>query len=89
VKSIEGKIDVTVYPNPANERLFVSFDNAKNESTSLQLFNIQGKEFAVDYNNSDLRNGRAELNLQSLSKGMYFLTIQIGDKKGIQKLIVE
>ena len=89
VKSIEGSLDVTVYPNPANDRLFVSFDNAKNESTSLQLFNLQGKEFAVDYNNADLRNGRAELNLQSLSKGMYFLSIQIGDKKGVQKLIVE
>ncbi len=89
VKSIEGNLDVTVYPNPAKDRLFVSFDNAKNESTSLQLFNLQGKEFAVDYNNADLRDGRAELNLQSLSKGMYFLSIQIGDKKGVQKLIVE
>jgi hypothetical protein len=89
VKSIEGSLDVTVYPNPAKDRLFVSFDNAKNESTSLQLFNLQGKEFAVDYNNADLRDGRAELNLQSLSKGMYFLNIQIGDKKGVQKLIVE
>ena len=89
VKSIDGSLDVTVYPNPANDRLFVSFDNAKNESTSLQLFNLQGKEFAVEYNNTDLRNGRAEINLQSLSKGMYFLSIQIGDKKGVQKLIVE
>lgn len=89
VKSIDETLDVTVYPNPANDKLFVSFDNAKNENTSLQLFNLQGKEFAVDYNNADLRNGRAELNLQSLSKGMYFLSIQIGDKKGVQKLIVE
>jgi len=89
VKSIDETLDVTVYPNPANDKLFVSFDNAKNESTSLQLFNLQGKEFAVDYNNADLRNGRAELNLQSLSKGMYFLSIQIGDMKGVQKLIVE
>ena len=89
VKSINENLDVTVYPNPANDKLFVSFDNAKNESTSLQLFNLQGKEFSIDYNNADLRNGRAELNLQLLSKGMYFLSIQIGDKKGVQKLIVE
>lgn len=89
VRSIDESLDVTVYPNPASDKLFVSFDNAKNESTSLQLFNLQGKEFAVDYNNVDLRNGRAELNLQSLGKGMYFLSIQIGDKKGVQKLIVE
>lgn len=89
VKSIGEKLDVVVYPNPVTDKLFVMFDNAKSETVSLQIIDLQGKEYSLDYISSNLHNGKAELNMQYLSKGMYFISIQVGDKKGVQKLIVE
>ncbi len=89
IKNTNSTIDVMVYPNPAKDKLNMVFDNSRNEVVNIKLYNLQGKEFMVDYSSSDLQQGKAELNLQQLNTGMYFLNIQIGDKLAVKKIIVE
>ncbi|MFN5093445.1 MAG: T9SS type A sorting domain-containing protein [Bacteroidota bacterium] len=72
-------IAFSVYPNPANDRIFVNGRN--NSSTQVSIFDIYGKLVL-----NQMLIGR-ELDIAELSAGSYILTIpEYGYKKSIIKL---
>ena len=71
--------DVLVYPNPANDKVFISVT----EPTIISLFNISGNLLKSKMINSE----NDFIDLSNLSKGVYFLKSE--DKGFIQKIMVE
>jgi hypothetical protein len=60
----------SVYPNPANDIVNISIENAN--GVSISIFDIVGKEVS----NMDLVNGKNQLNIENLNAGVYFYSIR-------------
>ena len=70
-----------VYPNPANNTLNINAGNAK---FAYVLFNGMGQ--AVAKGNA---HGVAQVNVESMAKGIYFLRITSNQQIHVEKIIVE
>jgi hypothetical protein len=67
--SIKNKLQVSVYPNPASENLFVELDS-KTKNAQITISDLSGKTFI----NSNLSN-QNNIDISGLQLGMYMLTI--------------
>ena len=77
---------VSVYPLPAKGRLNIQIQSSKNEKATISITDISGKVLIT--NSTSLSEGinNSFINIQSLSKGIYFLkvvTSEITEKKKI------
>jgi hypothetical protein len=71
----------TVYPNPANDFIFVS-----TEATTgyIRIMNLLGQEmFMVDITSTE-----NYINIASLNEGIYFISIESGAQKVVKKIKV-
>lgn len=66
---------VNVYPNPATDKLVVTFDS-KSSETSVQIINTFGQVVLTESFASSQGLTQKELNINELNSGIYFLTIQ-------------
>jgi hypothetical protein len=81
--------EITIYPNPTNGLSNISVKNANFKELSVTVVDMLGTEVfaASDKNNSTDYN--LEINLENLSKGLYYLRISAGTDAIIKKLIVQ
>ncbi len=70
----QSKQEITVFPNPATDRLYIKLTNSTvtNTDISIQVTDIQGKVFLTKNNIID----ETELNIANLPKGVYIITLQ-------------
>ena len=82
---IKNKIDINIeiYPNPANEKIFVSI--SEKEYVNLTICSL----FGTCVLRKELRNGSDEIDISSLSKGIYVVKLSIADWTVQKKLIKE
>jgi len=83
VDEIQFENKIQVYPNPANNR--VSIDCNLTHKADLQLYNVIGN-LVIQYT---LNTGKNDVDISSLSKGMYLIRISSADGEFQKKLIVE
>jgi bilirubin oxidase len=74
IKSTD-KSDFSLYPNPANEKLYVSFNNQETKVYYISILNLVGKAVLM-LPRPELGNG---IDISSLSAGTYF--VQLTDDK--------
>ena len=78
-------IAIEVYPNPANDRVLVSFNNEK--VNKLNIINLQGKTILT----KEIQEKTKQINLEisNLKEGIYFIELILDDnRKYREKLIV-
>ncbi|MEA3316869.1 MAG: T9SS type A sorting domain-containing protein, partial [Bacteroidota bacterium] len=75
---------VKIYPNPANDNLFIEINNNINESYNVQIINISGQ---VIKNFNSVVN-KQEIDISSISKGIYFVKLNSDGLIDKQKLII-
>jgi hypothetical protein len=61
----------SVYPNPATHLLNISINNVCNNNAKVSIYNISGQQIM----NSNMNSNNIQLNIESLSKGIYFVNI--------------
>lgn len=77
---LEGK-EILVYPNPANDFLWVDFKDNVHHLITISIFNLTGR---LIQSNSYLNDGsnRFRIDLSNLGQsGMYIYKIQVGEKE--------
>ncbi|MBK7225401.1 MAG: T9SS type A sorting domain-containing protein [Saprospiraceae bacterium] len=74
--------NVTIYPNPATDRLYIQGINGKYSAT---LLSIEGKAVRKYYQTSS----QEHFSLEGIGAGIYFLNIEHGGRKIVKKLIIE
>jgi hypothetical protein len=90
LENAENSLAVSLYPNPNHGQVVLSgeFDN-KQELTRLSISNLAGQNIA-QYEVEGLQGSfRYELNLESIAKGLYFLTIQRDDRFATVRFVKE
>lgn len=85
----ENDIALLLFPNPASEKVNISFYSTLTQKAVISLSNISGQ--TVRTINTEIYQGQAELefNLSGLDKGIYFLTITSEQFSETRKLIVQ
>ena len=78
------KQNLKIYPNPAKNIITLT---SLTEIKSIEMFNILGKRI---YENSNINSKKYAWNLETFSKGIYFIKIKtINNQTDLKKLIIE
>lgn len=77
---------IKVYPNPANELLYIDVSNLLQlEGTSVQIFDITGKLIFEEEINANEKN--TQLNISGFSQGLYILSVTTTTEKQVSKFL--
>ncbi|MEI6696119.1 MAG: T9SS type A sorting domain-containing protein [Bacteroidota bacterium] len=75
---------ISVYPNPASDRIRISCQNTEIGKTTASFCNMNG---AVIFTISSLK-ALTEIPLDNFAEGIYFITVNFGNRKSVKKIIV-
>ena len=78
-----SNIGINIYPNPANDYLYIVFQD--NSPRNIKLFNFQG----VLIKNLTPKSNILDIDVTLLPNGIYHLEIHQGAEKIIEKIIVQ
>ncbi|PCJ01157.1 MAG: hypothetical protein COB15_01605 [Flavobacteriales bacterium] len=81
VNELNDKLSFLIYPNPANENVFVSLNS---NITELQIIDVTGKTVRIE---KDLFAGTHNINLENLKSGIYLVKIMSENQIKIEKFI--
>lgn len=81
----------TVFPNPANENVYVNYTIAQGETVDFTLMTLDGKSIGPVYTFGGTGSfATSALVLPAgLAKGIYFVRMQSGDNNAVQKVVIE
>lgn len=75
---IRESITVSAYPNPMTDRLTILFEQPLNGEVTVEMIDITGKRMdAVEMNTNNAGSSHIELNTGLLTKGVYFIRLQM------------
>ncbi len=77
--------NVSVYPNPAAENVYVNIIGKTDRNTSVEVFDLNGKK--VKTVNSE--ENTIQLNVNGFSSGVYLIKVDNGGRTACKKLIVQ
>ena len=85
------KVDVRnyfeIYPNPTNGLFYIDFNEGKSATVSITISDIFGKT-VISKTSDNYIGTRSLFDLSNFGKGMYFVTIKIGENTGTVKVIL-
>jgi len=77
-----------VYPNPAQDMVSISFDNAStNDNVIIRVLDLSGKEMRVYESAADKAAFEQSIDISKLAKGVYMLEISNGSLKANKRLV--
>lgn len=80
----------SIYPNPAQDRLTVSFENTKTSPVEINIYDLQGKLVkSVDLGVRPEGKHDAMMNIGGLRSGTYILRLTMGNQLTSSKFIVQ
>ena len=80
------KSNITLYPNPANNKVTITNNNLPAKETTISIFNIQGELMLSE---KFKEQNAIELNISKFAGGIYILKIQIGNEIENKKLVIQ
>lgn len=85
----EKTYNLTLYPNPAAVYLHILLLSSEDEKAILSLTDIMGKNITQWEVKTEDGNYEQEISLENLSKGVYFISVKIGERVMTQKFVRE
>jgi uncharacterized delta-60 repeat protein len=67
----ENENEIQIFPNPVSKNLNISFNTFPSLKSIYQIIDINGRDILT----GDIDNDKVQINVESLSKGIYFLKI--------------
>lgn len=77
-----------VFPNPANDKITISFNKNLNSTATLHIYNSIGAQVKL-MPLSKLNSGEVTVDISDLSKGVYVMEIINEGSKSLKKLVVQ
>lgn len=77
--------DISIYPNPAREILYIQSNNAFSSSASIKLIDATGRTVLTQTFNS---NTYTQLNVSTLAKGLYFVELRSDSQRILKKILL-
>lgn len=86
VSGAENNFEVIVYPNPANEKIYIEFNDFQNAELNIVLYDVLGKE--IERKQIKNQGKLIEFETQNFLPGIYFLNTNYGNKSIIQRILI-
>ena len=77
----KNETQLSVYPTPATDILNVNISNANFKNSKVSITNVSGQQLI----NTNMSGAQAQLNIESLSNGVYFVTVS--NEEGFNKTV--
>lgn len=85
----EASIELqSIYPNPAKAHIFIDFKASHEGNVQFSLFNLAGQEILSKKKQFILGQNRSELNIKTISPGIYLLKVNTEKGNSIFKKII-
>lgn len=78
IKNYSNNINISIYPNPANNFIYINNNNNRNTST-IDIYDVSGKCVLTE----KTKQKQHKINISQLNNGVYY--VQVIDKKGSTK----
>jgi ligand-binding sensor domain-containing protein len=79
---------INVYPNPASQKINVSFENADHKEAYINLYNLMGQlVHTMVVSKSDVTSNY-EMDITGIPVGIYFVSLEMGGQQLTQKVII-
>lgn len=86
--ALQYNLLATCYPNPATDNVTFQCQNPIIQSISIRIFDINGKQVSeIKEDNAAVGEWNKNLDISSLSNGVYFCKWQVGELSFVQKLV--
>jgi hypothetical protein len=86
---IRNEKNVSIYPNPTKDYIYINFESNTNEYIYIQLYNLEGKLLKNIYQGKTLNNyTQISSNTSEIPSGIYIVSIQSGSNIYHQKIQV-
>lgn len=87
--SFEGP-SIKTFPNPAANQLSFEYNFETSEKATATIMDAAGRTVLVrEFDNNNSGNQRLDLDITSISNGMYFLKVNVGEKSSTTKFNVQ
>ena len=77
----KNEMQLSVYPNPATDILNVNINNVNFKNSNVSITNVSGQQII----NTNMSGANAQINIEILSNGVYFVTVS--NEKGFNKTV--
>jgi len=84
-----GSGDFTVYPNPASSEVTIGFSSDKETRYSVTVADMTGRIIINENHTSVVGDNQFQMNISSLSKGIYMVILQNSDGTLQKKIVVQ
>lgn len=78
----------TVFPNPANDHIFIKLNESINSKISVSLLDLSGRELKIQKTNALQPSQVLSINTQDIKSGIYLLAIYTNSKLFSKKIII-
>ncbi|MDB5283304.1 MAG: hypothetical protein JWO06_2379 [Bacteroidota bacterium] len=87
IQSVEDKIQLKVFPNPASDYVAIYFTNNEKQNVTATLFDMQGRQ--VQSSNQIITTSKMNMSLKGLPAGQYQLSLKVGSDVVSKSLIIQ
>jgi len=81
--------EVLVYPNPTSGSFSIVINSLSYSELLIKIVDVQGKEIFSSFDKDVKGTYIKQINLEDISKGLYFITLSSGSEIKTQKLIIQ
>jgi len=85
---VSNKLNLTIYPNPAKESVFVSYEATRASEAHLQVIDLSGRIVVSAQHKIVAGSNILQTDISSLKKGIYIIQLKDGSLMLTNKLIV-
>lgn len=89
VDNYSGIEDMSVYPNPSSDILFVNFTLNESEKVYFKLFDMAGKQVLMDVFEAENGENHQTVDVSNLNAGLYLMEMTTTTGRVIQKVLVQ
>lgn len=89
IQEVDAKMDMTIYPNPADQFLNLSFTSEDEETMKMVIRDIQGRVIEEQSLNSVIGVNEVKISTQDLEAGTYIMTIYGKAEMRTQRFVVK
>ncbi len=83
-----GRFFVNIYPLPAKDKLYIQVQSDKAEKAEISVTDISGKILTTNFVSLSAGVNNSSINVQSLSKGVYFLKVATSQATETRKIVI-
>jgi PKD repeat protein len=88
VQIINPTKELVLYPNPANNVLYINSGSKKEGNINFKIVNMMG-QVVLDKTQSSQTGGNYQLGLDNISAGVYFISVSTPERTVTRKIVIE